>query len=822
MFRNYFLTALRSLSRSRLDSFIKIFGLALGLAAAFLIVLFVRDELSFDQFWQDADRLHRLDTTWVFPGRTPQHSAITSGPASQALLDYFPNEIASSSRVNNKEPTLTLGDQGFIEPVSWVDPSILDIFDFEQLWGDTRATLSDNKGMVLTRSLANKYFGEKNPIGEILTVTLYGVTRDYRVGAVIQDLPSNTHLDIQAMVKIVEQDFAEPAWWMFKNWKAINNHTYFSLNSGVSIEQVNSRLPSFARERIPPNDDVETQFGTTPVQRIHLYPRDRSEMKNPGDGRLVLALIVIAGLLVTIGAINFINLSTAQAGKRAKEVALRMTMGARRSQVFVQHLGESLLVTAISSLVAIVLVEIALPVYNQMLNRQLSFDLLNPLSMVVISVLVLIIGGAAGLYPATVISAARPANNLNSASSQKLMGSISVRSLLVLFQTTVTISLLVATVVVFAQLSFLKSTDRGFDATQLLVLNGINRDGAYENRAVLKSEIKKLVQVENAAFTSDPPSRPNGNNTQVKILDSAVNEFIPIGVQDIDADLFPTYRMKLIAGRNFSVDRPLDQVPATRNAPAGNTLDGNVIINLAAVKLLGFGTANQALGRTLRLDPAMQANPSVNVDFTVIGVVGDSNLHSLKKESRPEIYQVSPNYLHLVIRYQGEEKSLLHALEDTWRRLAPEAPFQYFIVEQALASDLINENKQLRLFAAFSVLAVLIGCMGLYGLAALVAQQRTREIGLRKVMGASVPKILNLLLWQFSRPVLASNLIAWPVSFYLMQNWLNNFPTRIDSTWLIAICLATGLVAVLISWVTVSSHALKVAYANPIHALRYQ
>jgi putative ABC transport system permease protein len=218
----------------------------------------------------------------------------------------------------------------------------------------------------------------------------------------------------------------------------------------------------------------------------------------------------------------------------------------------------------------------------------------------------------------------------------------------------------------------------------------------------------------------------------------------------------------------------------------------------------------------------MQANPSVNVDLTVIGVVGNSNLHSLKKMPRPEIYQVTPNNLHLVIRYRGEEKTLLHDLESTWRKLAPGTPFQYFLVDQALASDLNNENSQLNLFATFSVLAVLIGCMGLYGLAALVAQQRTREIGLRKVMGASVFRIINLLLWQFSKPVLASNLIAWPISFYLMQSWLNRFPERIDSSLLITICLVTGLVAVLISWIAVSGHAIRVAYKSPIHALRYQ
>jgi putative ABC transport system permease protein len=481
-----------------------------------------------------------------------------------------------------------------------------------------------------------------------------------------------------------------------------------------------------------------------------------------------------------------------------------------------------LLVTAFAFTAAIVLVEISLPVFNQMLNRELVFELSSLQTWSAIVALVLIIGTSAGLYPAAVISAFRPVDNLNSAKSLKLTGSVSVRSLLVLFQTAVTISLLVATIVVFIQLSFIKSIDRGFDAAQLLVLNGIGRDGVYENRDALKNEIKNLAQVGNAAFTSDPPSRPNGNNTQVKNLGADTSEFIPIGVQDIDADLIPTYRMKVLAGRNFSRDRSLDRMPSTRTAPEGSTLNGNIIINLAALKLFGFGSAEQALGHTLRLDPKMQANPSVNVDLSVIGVVGNSNLHSVKKEPRPEIYQVTPNNLHLVIRYRGEEKTLLHDLESTWRKLAPGTPFQYFLVDQALASDLNNENSQLNLFATFSVLAVLIGCMGLYGLAALVAQQRTREIGLRKVMGASVFRIINLLLWQFSKPVLASNLIAWPISFYLMQSWLNRFPERIDSSLLITICLVTGLVAVLISWITVSGHAIRVAYTSPIHALRYQ
>jgi len=468
------------------------------------------------------------------------------------------------------------------------------------------------------------------------------------------------------------------------------------------------------------------------------------------------------------------------------------------------------------------LVEISLPVYNEMLNRELLLGFSDLQTLSILTVIVMIIGAAAGLYPALVISAFRPVDNLSSANSLKLTGSVSIRSLLVLFQTAVTISLLVATIVVFVQLSFIKSIDRGFNAQQLVVLNGIGRDGAYENRDALKTEIKKLAQVENAAFTSDPPSRPNGNNTQVKDLSAGSSEFIPVGVQDIDADLIPTYRMEMLAGRNFSHDRPLDQIPSTRTATEGSTLNANIIINLAAVNLFGFNAPDQALGRTLRLDPEMQANPLVNVDLTVVGVVGNSNLHSLKKEPRPEIYQVTPNNLHLVIRYQGEEKPLLRAIENTWRKLASGAPFQYFLVEQALASDLSNENNQLSLFAAFSLLAVLIGCMGLYGLAALVAQQRTREIGLRKVLGASVLQIIKLLLWQFSKPVLASNLVAWPVSIYLMQSWLDNFPERIDSSLLIAICLLTGLVAVLISWLTVSSHALRVAFASPIHALRYQ
>jgi len=822
MFRNYFVTALRGLSRNRLDSFIKVFGLAIGLAAAILIALFVRDELGFDRSWQDANRLHRLNTTWLFPGRTPQHSAITSGPASQALLDYFPVEIESSARINNKEPTLTIGDRVYVEKLSWVDPELLNIFNFEILSGDAQKTLADNNGIVLTQSLANKYFGESDPVGEVLTVNLYGVTRDYRVGAVMRDLPFNTHLDVQAMVKIIEQDFAEPAWWMFSNWKAINNHTYFKMNPGVSIEQINARLPSFATEMIPPNDDVETRLGTVAVPDIHLHPSDRSEMKNPGDNRLVVALTVIAVMLVVIGAINFINLSTAQAGRRAREVALRMTLGARRPQLFVQHLGESMLITAIAFLLAVMLVEISLPIYQAVLDRRLVFGMDDPQTLLTVFLMVMVIGAISGLYPAAVISAFRPVRNLNSSNALKLTGSVSIRSMLVLFQTAVTISLLAATVVVFAQLSYIKSIDRGFDESQLIVLNGIGRDGAYQNREALKAEIKKLAQVENAAFTSDPPSRPNGNNTQVKDLSSGAQEFIPVGVQDIDADLLPTYRMKILSGRNFSSDRPLDSIPSTRDAAPGSLLNGNIIINQAVLSLFGIETSEQALGRTLRLDPDMQANPSVNVDLTVIGVIGNNNLHSLKKEPRPEIYQVTPNNLHMVIRYQGAERPLLEAIEDTWQQLAPEAPFQYFLVEQALASNLDNENKQLNLFTAFSVLAVLIGCMGLYGLAALVAQQRTREIGLRKVMGASVHRIVGLLLWQFSKPVLASNLLAWPVSFYLMRGWLNHFPDRIDSSWLIAICLVTGLVAVLISWLTVSGHALRVALANPIHALRYQ
>jgi putative ABC transport system permease protein len=823
MIFNYIKIAFRNILRHKLDSFLNIAGLVIGMATALMITLVVRDELSYDRGWADSDRIYRVQTTWVIPGRKNIELVVSSGPLKPALENYFGDQIERVARLNYGRDTVITATEQYREVIGYADPGLLDIFDLEIVAGDARAALADHSSIILSEALAARYFGDEEALGQ--TLTLADMEQDYTVAAIMQDLPRNTHLVIDAIIAIEENHPAVGG--MFTSWNQANNHIYMKLAEGVRIDEIEARLSEFIDATLtspPEGFEKASDFLiliNQPLEGIHLDGQGAGARKAGGDRDVVHAFAIIAVLLVIVAAINFINLSTARAGRRAREVALRKVLGASRWQLLIQHMGEAFMVILCSALVALSIVELMLPFLGSVLDKDLSPDLADPFVGKLIAVTVLLLGAFSGFYPSIILSAFRPAQVLKANQSAETRGTTTVRSVLVVFQSAVTIALVVATSVVFAQVTYFRTADRGFQADNLLVVNGLGTDETRANNETFKAEVLKLPGVSAATLVLEAPTRFFEQNVRLWVPEHDGETSLLVGTTRVDPDYFNTMQIPLLAGRGYDSNRPLDMQPNTEGAVDGDVFYGNIIINAAAVKVLGLGDPSAAIGEVVRLKSDTD-DGAYSIDLTIIGVAGNALIHSVKVLPRPEIYMQRNDYTSLVVRFSNNPAAVRASVKSVWQAIYSNQLFDHYFVEEALAREYQVEKGQMGLFFVFAVLTIVIGCLGLYGLAAFVTERRTREIGIRKVFGASVRNIINQLMWQFSKPVLVANVIAWPVASYFMIDWLSQYPARLDSVWIGAFCINAGLFALIIALATVGTQAWQVARTNPIHALRYE
>ena len=825
MFKNYLITAYRNLLRFKLDSVLNISGLVIGLTAALLIVLFIRHEVSYDKFWQDSERLYRVQTRWIMDGRDDINIVNSAGPLKAALQAYFPNEVQTAARLHIRNPVVYVGSDSYSDEISFADPEILDIFNFEILSGDAHAALEGNATIILNESLAHKYFGSADPIGKVLTLDNRYLRRDYQVLAVMQDLPANTHLDIQAMIKIDENDYiGQNGSWMFSDWNSSNNHTYIKLNQGSVIETLERQMDDFTNANLIVSTGKASdrnKFISIAVPDIHLRSEGDGSMKPDGDIEIVYAFALIALLIVIVATINYVNLSTARAGQRAREISIRKVMGAKRGQLIFQQLGESTLIVALALVLTVVLVELALPFFNSFLNLELNLDLADPLILAALLSTMFVVGGLSGFYPALILSSCRPSDNLRATASSSTRGAIKARNILVVFQTAVTVSLIVATTVVYAQLTYFRWLDRGFEPAQLLVIEAVSRSAVTDKKETIRTVVENLPNVTSAALSFEAPTLFYENNTRVWIPGEDENQSYSIGTTRVDTNYLQALQIPLMAGRFYQSDMALDQAPTRDDLIDGGVLQRNIVINARAVEALGMGTPKQAIGRTIETRYELD-DISTKAHLTFVGVIGNANLHSAKKAPRPELYPLTSSYHHLLVRYTGVGPEVLSSIRGIWSDMVPGEPFEYFYVDQALAEEFQSETNQANIFLSFALLTMVVGCLGLYGLAAFVTEARRKEIGIRKILGASIRDILALLLGQFSRLVIAANLIAWPVVYFLMSDWLAQYPFRIGAGWILVFCIMAGVLASFVVAATVGSQAWTVARANPIGAIHHE
>ncbi|WP_426169848.1 ABC transporter permease [Sandarakinorhabdus sp. DWP1-3-1] len=834
MLQNYLMTGLRSLSRNRAFAAINILGLAIGMAACIMLLLFVRYETSYDDWLPGHERVYQVQTFYDDPDNNREHGSQMSAYAvGRTLAKDFP-EIEAVAYVARGSPVILQDGVASTSEVLMADPSFLDIVALPTVRGDGRTALRDINGLVLTESEAARRFPGVDPIGKTLSMVRNGKVIDYHVTAVMRDLPKNSHV---AMTMVVPYNTAvigqPPEFYTRFGWNA--GYNYVRLRPGVTPADIGPRLAAWEKRNIAPYDvggvmvseGDTTDWKLVPVTDVHLGEASDGGLTPGNDPRTIATFALVAVLILAMACINFTNLSTARAGQRAREVALRKVMGASRGQLVTQFLGESLVVAALAMIVALAIVELTLPALSAFLDADLRLHYLGAGGILApIIALVIVVGIAAGLYPAFVLSRFDPAPVLKSnRSGTDTQGSGRLRSILVVGQFAVSIALVICTAVVAAQTAYVRSADGGYDRTGLLQVTGIGRRQIEPVADNLVDAVARVPGVEGVGRTTIGVNTQSRINTSVRI-DGNPRPF-EVGNYNVDTGFFGAMGLKPIAGRLFDRANPGDDgragsgTEATDDEQRALVARGiNIVLNREAVRKLGLGTPQQAVGKTIRV--AAVAEKFGLVPATVIGVVADLRLRSFRDPYEPIMFIYDRSYLsEMVVRVKANEAGAVRdRVEAVWKRYAPLVPFQAEFADDIVRQQYDADEARATTFAAFAGLAIIVACLGLYGLAAFTAERRTREIGIRKVLGARTRDIVRLLVWQFSKPVLIANIIAWPVAWWLMRDWLNGFSDRINlgPQWFIG----AGAAAALIAATTIIGHALKVARSSPALALRYE
>ena len=799
----------RSLTRHRLFAALNIGGLALGIAVFLLLILYVRFETGYDRVLPGWDKLYLIHEQYLRPGDPSEPNPNTMGGELDLLRADFPDLAAT--RINPSGVTVIHGGNVTGEKVMIVDPGFFGLFPFPVLAGDPERTLRRPDGLIVTETAARKYFGTSAAVGRTLTLVIGTTQYQYRVGAVLRDPPPNVTFKSDVYLPMVRSRFADS---FFDHWGSTAVFTVVRLPDAAAARDFDRRLAGFL-------DRHAFRTGNIPKDQYRQFVRPLSalHLADPADQAIVTTLGLVGLLTLLIAIVNYVNLSTARAGLRAREVAVRKVLGGSRRALTVQFLIEAIATVALAGLIGLALAELALPVVNTLGGTALTIDYLGWDGILLPIVgLVLVVGALAGLYPALLLSGFRPAAVL--ASSRTPGGGRAgsrLRSGLVVGQFAIAIAFAIATVVMLVQTAHVASADIGFRRAGLIVVRS-TADSAITpaQRAQLLDALRRTPGVTRAAIGLNAPGLQSTTNTDNLHRSEDPTRKSTISIVDTGEGYFETVGARLLAGRLFDRSRGEDNSD-WRYAP-GRSVDervSNVVLNASAARKLGYASPAAAVGRMIDgMGPAR-----------VIGVIADMRFESPREPRRPTLYLWADQAswpMSAIARYTGDDpRPTLAAIEATWKRAAPTVPFDAVSAETSLYERFYKADSQrARLFTLGAGLAVLIGCLGLYGLAAFDTTRRIKEIGIRKALGASTRDVLRLLVARFLRPVLIANLIAWPLAWVAMQRWLSTFDDRIGLS-PVYFLLASG-VAALIAVATVIGQSWRVARAEPARALRYE
>jgi len=830
MWRNYLKVGLRALARNKTYAFINIVGLALGLAACLLLFVYVRYETRYDMWVPDGERVYQVQTISLDPDESESPlDQYTHGILAESWAREFP-QIEAIARMNEAEPVLLReGGEPSFAPMHLTEANFFRIVALPFLRGDRATALDSLDALVLSRTEANNRFGSLDIVGRTVTAVRRGEQYNLRVTGVFEDIPRNSHMPFRAIARLNETDREECG------WGCNNSLVYLKLRPGTEPAAIERQLPAWERRAIPPVDVGGQQrregdrydWRIVNVRDVHLSGA-AGPLERPGnDRRTILTFAIVAALILGMATVNFVNLATARASQRAREVALRKVLGATRGQLIAQFLMESALVTGLAVALALVAVEIALPWLAAFLDADLQANWFGAGGLAVpVFALWSVVAVAGGIYPAFYLSRYRPAEVLKAnKSSAEPLGTGRLRMALVVLQFAVSIALIVCTIIVWSQTRYAQTADLGFRRDGLIQVAYVNRAAMIPQTENLMRQVARIDGIEAVAGTNLRVGMESVQTTTVQMPGRAEPEVV--GFYSVSPEFFETLGLRLVAGRTLSrqfanddASVPLDPEDVAAAAQRAMLERGaNVVVNEAAARRFGWRDPQAALGRQIRL-PMFGAAMGL-MPVTIVGVVGNSRFGSVRDPVEPQIYFDRRIYNNLAVRYStADPERVRREIGEIWRRLAPEVPFEADYADQQLARVYAADRARGQAFAGFALLAVAIACLGLFGLAAFTAERRTKEIGIRKVFGARTRDIVGLLAWQFAKPVMIANLIAWPVAWWAMRDWLSGFDARIalgPTPFLIA-----GGLALAIAIGTIVGHALKVSRTNPINALRYE
>jgi putative ABC transport system permease protein len=805
MFRNYFKTAFRNLVNNKFYTTINILGLAFGLATCLLILLYVIDERNFDRYNENAKRIYRVNNEAKF-GNNHLDMAVSNAAMGPTLIREFP-QVEQYTRIQPFGSFLVKkGSENLRETkVAFADSTLFEVFTLPMISGDAKTALKDPRSLVITERMAQKYFGRTDVRGENL---LINDKDNYKITAVIKNMPEQSHFNFDFFVPMTENESSRD-----NNWLSENFNTYIILKKDADPKKLEPEFNKMMSRYIGPQlkavmnlsmTDFEKTGGflrcsLMPVEEIHLHSAKIGELAANGNIQFIYIFAAIAGLILLIACVNFMNLSTARASSRAKEVGVRKVLGSLRINLIQQFITESVLMSFIALVIAISLAFLLLPYFNQLAGKKIeTFGLFQPLMLLSFFLLMLIVGILAGSYPAFYLSSFQPIKVLKGKLSGGFKGS-SLRNVLVVFQFSISVILIVGTIVIFNQLNFIRNQDIGFNRNQVLVLHGT--DVLQDRTESFKNELLQIPGVVNATVTGYlPVNGYRGKNTLFPSVSFDPKNGISLELWNIDENYIPTLGIKMLEGRNYSKQFPTDS--------------SGIIVNEAAAKFMG--------GKDLMNKSLYRVEDVVNKkikEYHIIGIIKNFNFNSLHEIVTPMALVLQKEAGSMAIRIRTKEAyPLIAQIRNKWQSMVPGQLFDYTFMDDEFNELYAPEQRTGQLFITFAVLAILIGCLGLFGLVTYAAEQRTKEIGIRKVLGASVGNIAGMISKDFLKLVVISWLIAFPVAWYAMNKWLQDFAYRVSISWWVF--AGAGLFALIIALLTISSKAIRAAVANPAKSLK--
>ncbi|MGA7722886.1 MAG: ABC transporter permease [Ignavibacteriaceae bacterium] len=816
MLKTYFKISLRNLLKNKLFSSITIAGLAIGMACSILILRWVQDELSYDKFFRNSDSIYRINWEYKWNGEEGI-APITPPPLAAKFVSEIP-EVTATTRIFPVQPMVVRYNDKFFneDKIFGADSNFFDIFNFKLLSGNPGTALTEPNSVILTEKIAKKYFGNESAIGKIIIIgdqnweinKLYKNT--FKVTGVLENIPANTHLQFDLLTSISSYPKVVFFDW---SWIWMQEVTYAKLKPAASVPLVEAKVKqvvakyapaAFTRIGFSYNDIVNNggryDFVFQPLKDIYLGSTQIGNRLGPiGNRTYVYAFSLIAAFIIFIACINFMNLSTARSEKRAREVGIRKTLGSSQKALFIQFILESIIYSLLGLFLSLILVELLIFPFNNLTGKSLSFNLFSSYWQIPVLILLgMFVGLVAGSYPGLFLSSLQPVKVLKGAVKFHSRGG-RFRNILVIFQFAVGIALMVCTITVRQQMSFINNTNLGFNKANVVIIS--NQNNPLGNHLdAFKEKLKSYSQVIDASVTTGVP--PNsGFGDYYKISGKGDEQFSFISYMT-DEDFLNTLNIKLVQGRGFLRDHPIDAQ--------------SVILNETAVKQFNI---KDPLGKIINY-------PSKG-NYTIIGIIKDFNFLDLHQPILPFAlfsqssgsYQIPNSYIIVRLKNDHLAKSI-SLLESTWKSFVDKTPFKYSFLNENLEQQYTSELKLGKIFFIFSILAIFIACIGLLGLAFYSVEQRTKEIGIRKVLGSSITGIVVLLTREFTKWLIIANIIAWPVSYYLMNKWLDGFAYKMNMS--IGIFLSAGLISLFIASLTVSYQAVKAAAANPVKSLKYE